>query len=142
MYSFITLLHLMSSFLLIRSLLVWYAYISIESIDCILSSSFELKAILLISTVKKLWLLLLLLIFVVFLILIQLFLRILYDLLYLWSSTSIVFFSRWNILFSNLGFLLKAQFFSFMIFSPNSSFIIQIAFLLFLFCIGLFYSKF
>ena len=44
----------MSYFLLIRSLLVWYAYISIESIDCILSSSFELKAILLISTVKKL----------------------------------------------------------------------------------------
>ena len=44
----------MSSFLLIRSLLVWYACISIESIDCILLSSFELKAILLISTVKKL----------------------------------------------------------------------------------------
>ena len=39
---------------LARSLLVPYAYVSIESIDCILLSSFELKAILLISFVKTL----------------------------------------------------------------------------------------
>ena len=46
LYYFIILLHLISSFLLTRSLLVPSAYISIESIDCILLSSFELKAIL------------------------------------------------------------------------------------------------
>ena len=37
-----------------RYLLISCAYISIESIDCILLSSFELKAILLISSVKTL----------------------------------------------------------------------------------------
>ena len=36
------------------SLLVPYAYVSIESIDCILLSSFELKAILLNSSAKTL----------------------------------------------------------------------------------------
>ena len=41
-------------FLHIRSLLVLLAYISIEPIGCILLSSFELKAILLISSVKTL----------------------------------------------------------------------------------------
>ena len=46
----------MSSFSLTRSLLVPYAYVSIESIDCILLSSIELKAILLISSVKTLYL--------------------------------------------------------------------------------------
>ena len=54
LYRFIILLHLISSFSLTRSLLFSYAYISIESIDCILLSSFELKAILLISSVKTL----------------------------------------------------------------------------------------
>ena len=54
LYSFIILLRLISPFLLTRSLLVPYAYVSIESIDCILLSSFELKAILLISSVKTL----------------------------------------------------------------------------------------
>ena len=42
------------SFLHIRSLLVPYLYVSIESIDCILLSSFEFKAILLILSVKTL----------------------------------------------------------------------------------------
>ena len=37
-----------------RSLLISCAYVSIESIDCILLSSFELKAIFLISSVKTL----------------------------------------------------------------------------------------
>ena len=54
LYLFIILLHLTSSFLLTRSLLVPYAYVSIESNDCILLSSFELNAILLISSVKTL----------------------------------------------------------------------------------------
>ena len=45
-------LHLISSFSLTRSLLVPYAYVSIKSIDCILFSSFERKAILLIYSVK------------------------------------------------------------------------------------------
>ena len=48
------LLHLISSLLLTKSLLVPCAYASIESIDCIILSSFELKAILLISSVKTL----------------------------------------------------------------------------------------
>ena len=46
----------MYSFSLTRSLFVPYAYVSIKSIDCILLSSFELKAILLISSVKTLYL--------------------------------------------------------------------------------------
>ena len=53
MYCFIIFLHLISSFSLTRSLFVPYAYVSIESIDCILLSSSELKAILLISSVKR-----------------------------------------------------------------------------------------
>ena len=48
------LMHLILSFLFIRSLLVPYAYTFIESIDCILLLSFELKAILLISLLKTL----------------------------------------------------------------------------------------
>ena len=40
------LLHLISSALPTRSLLVPYAYVSIKSIDCIILSSFELKTIL------------------------------------------------------------------------------------------------
>ena len=51
---FIILLHLISLLLLTRFLFVLYAYISIESIVCILLSSFGLKAILLISSVKTL----------------------------------------------------------------------------------------
>ena len=54
LYHFIVLLHLTSSLSLIISLLAPCAYVSIESIDCILSLSFELKAILLISSVKTL----------------------------------------------------------------------------------------
>ena len=55
MYCFITLLHLISSALHTRSLLIPYGYVYIKSIDCILLSPlspFELKAILLISSVK------------------------------------------------------------------------------------------
>ena len=54
LYRFIILLHLISSFSLTRSLLVPYAYVSIETIDSILLLSLELKAILLISSVKVL----------------------------------------------------------------------------------------
>ena len=54
LYCFIILLHLISSFLLTRSLLVPYAYVSIEYIDCILLSSSELNAMLLIFSVKTL----------------------------------------------------------------------------------------
>ena len=55
LYSFIMLLHLISSFSLTRSSLVPYAYVSVESNDCIPLSSFELNAALLISSVKSLW---------------------------------------------------------------------------------------
>ena len=48
---FIILLHLISSVLIKWYFLVSYAYVSIESIDFILWSSFELQAILLISFV-------------------------------------------------------------------------------------------
>ena len=51
---FIILSCLIFSFLHIRSLVFPHAYVSIELIDCILLSSFELKAILLISSVKTL----------------------------------------------------------------------------------------
>ena len=51
---FIILLYLISSLSLTKSLLIPYAYISIESINYILLSSFKLKAILLISSVKTL----------------------------------------------------------------------------------------
>ena len=56
LYCFIVLLLAISSFSLTRSLLVQYAYVSIETIDYILLPSFELKAILLVSSVKTLWL--------------------------------------------------------------------------------------
>ena len=59
LYCFTVLLHLMFSFLHIRYFLVLYAYVSIESIDCILLSSIKFKVILLISLVKILYLLLL-----------------------------------------------------------------------------------
>ena len=51
-----TLLHLVSLLSLTRSLLVPYAYVSIESINYILLSAFELKATLLISSLKTLFL--------------------------------------------------------------------------------------
>ena len=54
LYCFIILLHLISSFLHTRSSLFLYVYVSIESISCILLSSFELEAILSISSVKSL----------------------------------------------------------------------------------------
>ena len=54
MYCFIILMRLVFSFLHRRSVLITCAYVSIESIDYILLSSFELKAILLISSVKTL----------------------------------------------------------------------------------------
>ena len=45
---------LVFSFFFIRSSRVPYAYVSIKSIDCILLSSFQLKAVLLINSVKTL----------------------------------------------------------------------------------------
>ena len=54
LYHFIMLLHLIFFCLLARSLIVPYTYVSIESMDYILLSSFELKAALLISSVKTL----------------------------------------------------------------------------------------
>ena len=53
LYCFIILCRLIFSFLHIRSLLVPYAYVSAESIDCVFVSSLE--AIFLISSVKTLW---------------------------------------------------------------------------------------
>ena len=52
LYCFIILLHLISS--LLHTRFIPCAYISIKSIDCILLSSFEFKAILLILSVKTL----------------------------------------------------------------------------------------
>ena len=54
LYCFIILLNLISSVSPTKFFLVPYAYVSVESIDCILLSSFELKAILLNSLVKTL----------------------------------------------------------------------------------------
>ena len=50
------LLHVISPFLHTMCLLIPYVYVSIKSIDYILLSSFELKAILLNSSVKTLYL--------------------------------------------------------------------------------------
>ena len=55
LYRFIILLHLISSFLLTRCLVIPYAYVSIESTDYILLSSFERNAILLIYPIKILF---------------------------------------------------------------------------------------
>ena len=54
LYRFIILLHSVSSYSITRTLPVPYTYVSIKSIACILLSLFELKAILLISSVKTL----------------------------------------------------------------------------------------
>ena len=48
------LLHLISSFSLNRSLLIPFAYVSVEWIDCFILSLFELKAILTIFSIKTL----------------------------------------------------------------------------------------
>ena len=58
LYRLIILLNLIliSSFSLTRFLFIPYAYVSIKSIDCILLSSFELKGILLVSSVKQFYL--------------------------------------------------------------------------------------
>ena len=53
-YCFSIMLHLISSFSITRFLLVPYPYVSTESIDCIGLTSFEIKSILLISSVKTL----------------------------------------------------------------------------------------
>ena len=50
---FVILLHLFFSFSHIKSWLVPYAYVFTESIACVLLSLFEIKAILLISSVKS-----------------------------------------------------------------------------------------
>ena len=50
LHCFIILYHLCFSFLHIKSFIVPYVYVSTESIDCIRLSSFELKAVLLISS--------------------------------------------------------------------------------------------
>ena len=97
LYRFIILLHLISCFSLTRSLIVPYAHISIEPIDCILSLSFELRAILLIYSVKTLCLLLINLCYIfnidlVFLMTCLRFLRL---------SMLILFFSRYFILLSS-----------------------------------------
>ena len=77
LYLFITLLHLISSLSLTKSLLLRYVNVSIESIAFFLLSSFELKRILLISSVKTLCLAYLNL--TVSLVLIYCFLWIIYD---------------------------------------------------------------
>ena len=53
-YHFVTLFYLIYSFSLTRSSLIPYANVSIELIYCTLLSSFEIKAILLISSIKTL----------------------------------------------------------------------------------------
>ena len=113
-------MRLIFSFLHIRSLLIPCAYVSIESIDCILLSSLELKAILLISSVRALCFTLLNLCFF-------LNISLLFFMNSFWSSlrisTSISYFSKWFILLSiwdaskqflqtwNLSFLFMAHFF-------------------------------
>ena len=52
LFRFIILLHLISSLALTRYFFVPNAYVHIELIDCILLLSFELKTVLLISSVK------------------------------------------------------------------------------------------
>ena len=96
-YCVIILLHLISSFSLTRSLNVPYIYVSIKSIYYILLSSFERKAVLLISSVKTLCLSLLNLC-CAFNINLLFFMNSLISFLRL--SMSISSFSTWFILFS------------------------------------------
>ena len=127
MYHFYILLHLTFSFSLTRSLLLPYAYASIKSIDCILLSSFELKAILLISSVK-IWPSLLNLCHV-FNIVLLFFINFLSFFFFLKQSMLILFFSRYFILFSSL--IASKQFLLF----SNLSFLFITHFL----CLLLFY---
>ena len=94
LYRFIILLHHISLLSLTKFLLVPYAYVSIESIDCILLSLFELKAILLISSVRTLCLSLLKLCCIFNI-------DLLFFINYLILPISILFFSRYFILFSS-----------------------------------------
>ena len=79
---------------LTKSLLAPYTYVSIESVDCILLSLFELKAILLISSVRTLCLSLLKLCCIFNI-------DLLFFINYLILPISILFFSRYFILFSS-----------------------------------------
>ena len=97
LYYFITLLELISSLLHTKSLFIPYTYGSIESIDCIILRWFELKAILLISSVKRLCFSLLSLC-CVFNIIFWFFMNSFWSSLRL--SISILFCSKWCILFS------------------------------------------
>ena len=120
MYYFIILLHVLSSFLLPRSLLIPYKYVFIKAINCILLSAFEFQAILLIFPVKSLCLSLLKL-FLVFNISLMFFYQ--FFMIFLRLSTLVSFFSRWFILvlswvdskqflwFSNLNFIFMRGFF-------------------------------
>ena len=97
LYCFIIFLHLISSFSCTTSSLVAYGCVSIESIDCILLSSFKLKAIVLISSVKALCLSLsLCCVFNIDLLFFMNSLR-----FFLRLSMLILFFSKWFILFSS-----------------------------------------
>ena len=100
-------LHLFASFSFTRSLLDPYAYLSIESIDFFLLSPFELKAILLISSVKTLCLSLL--IFVVFLILIYCF----YEFFVTFFKTSYGHFIFVQLIYLLLGWVASKQFLQF-----------------------------
>ena len=110
MYRFFILLHLITSFCFIRSFLVPYSYVSIESSDYILLSSFERKTILLISSIKTLCLSLL-----------KLFCVFNFDLLflinYLWFFKYFLcwyYFFLDNVFYSQVELLLKC-FYSFQI---------------------------
>ena len=93
LYRFIILLRLIFSFL--RIILLPYAYVSTESIDCILLSSIELREILLISSVKTVCLSLIkLFCFVVFFNI-----GFLYFMVLLRPSESVPFFSKYFIIF-------------------------------------------
>ena len=126
---FVILLRLIFSFLHIRPLVVPYAYVSIEPIHCIILSSFELKAILLISSVKRLCLSLLSLC-CVFSISLLFFMNSFWSSLRL--STSIFFFLKKFIFLSiwavskqflkswNLSFLFMTHFFALFAFLSSS----------------------
>ena len=105
LYRFIILLYLNSSFSLTKSFLISYTYVSIESIDCILLSSLELKGIQLISSVKTLRLSLLNIFYI--LILIYYFLCILYVLFYRKVNYISLFLFLDGLFYSQVDFLLK-----------------------------------
>ena len=125
MYCFIIYLFLISSFLHTGSLLVPCAYVSIKSIDCILLSSFELKAILLFVSVKTSCFLLLNLFYVF-----NINLLFLYKLFMIFFKTVYInfIFCKWFVLFSiwatskrflyssKLNFLFMTHFFVLLLF--------------------------